>query len=65
MLDTNMGMSLLTILEILGPIVLGAALVYGIMRSRRRTRSERAAADAATKRNYQVENAENKREEAA
>jgi hypothetical protein len=35
MLDTIQSMSLLTIAEILGPILLGAGLVYGIYHSRR------------------------------
>ena len=36
MLDTIQSMSLLTIAEIVGPILLGAALIYGIYHSRRR-----------------------------
>ena len=36
MLETLQSMSLLTIAEIVGPIVLGAGLVYGIYHSRRR-----------------------------
>ena len=36
MLDTLQGLGLLTIAEIIGPIVLAAALVYGIYHSRRR-----------------------------
>jgi hypothetical protein len=36
MLDTIPSMSLLTLAEIVGPIVLGAALIYGIYRTRRR-----------------------------
>ena len=36
MLDTFQSMSLLTIAEIVGPILLGAAIVYGIYHSRRR-----------------------------
>jgi hypothetical protein len=36
MLDTVQGMSLLTMMEILGPIVLAIALIYGIYHSRRR-----------------------------
>ena len=36
MLDTIQSMSLLTFAEIFGPIVLGAALIYGIYHSRRR-----------------------------
>jgi len=36
MLDTVQGLGLLTIAEIIGPIVLAAVLVYGIYHSRRR-----------------------------
>ena len=38
MLDTNQGISLLTLLEIVGPILLAAALIYGIYHTRRRRR---------------------------
>ena len=36
MLDTIQSVSLLTIAEIVGPILLGAGLVYGMYHSRRR-----------------------------
>jgi hypothetical protein len=36
MLETPSSLSLLTIVEILGPILLGVALIYGIYHSRRR-----------------------------
>ena len=36
MLDTIQSMSLLTLAEIVGPIILAAALIYGIYHSRRR-----------------------------
>jgi hypothetical protein len=36
MLDTLQSMSLLTVMEILGPIILAAGLIYGIYHSRRR-----------------------------
>lgn len=36
MLDTLQSLSLLTIAEIVGPILLAAALIYGIARTRRR-----------------------------
>jgi hypothetical protein len=36
MLDTTQGLSLLTLAEIIGPIILGVALIYGIYHSRRR-----------------------------
>jgi hypothetical protein len=39
MLDTLHSVSLLTAMEILGPILLAAAIVYGIYHSRRRRRS--------------------------
>jgi hypothetical protein len=35
MLDTLQGLSALTIAEIVGPVVLAAAIVYGIYHSRR------------------------------
>ena len=36
MLDTVQSVSLLTVAEIIGPILLAAALIYGIARTRRR-----------------------------
>ena len=36
MLDTLHSLSLLTLAEIVGPILLGVALIYGIARTRRR-----------------------------
>ena len=36
MLDTPQGMSLLTVMEIVGPILLAAGLIYGISHSKRR-----------------------------
>jgi hypothetical protein len=39
MLDTLQSVSLLTMAEILGPVILAAALIYGIMRSRGRQRA--------------------------
>ena len=36
MLETPSSLTLLTIIEIIGPILLAAALVYGIYHSRRR-----------------------------
>ena len=47
MLDTIQGMSLLTIAEIIGPILLGAGLVFGIYHSRRR-RSQMPASTKGT-----------------
>ena len=40
MLETLQSLSLLTLLEIIGPIVLAAALIYGIYHSRRRRKSQ-------------------------
>ncbi len=40
MLDTLQSVSLLTIAEIVGPILLGAGLVYGIYHSRRSRRTQ-------------------------
>ena len=42
MLDTLTSISLLTLVEILGPIILAAGLVYGIMHSRRRRSTQPA-----------------------
>lgn len=47
MLETIQSMSLLTIAEIVGPILLGAGLLYGIHQSRRR-RSQMPAATKGT-----------------
>lgn len=44
----------LTVLTI-GVVVLAAALVFGIMRNRQRTPTERAVSEAATKAEYAVE----------
>lgn len=40
MLDTLQSLSLLTLAEIIGPIVLAAGLIYGIYHSRRSRRTE-------------------------
>jgi len=47
MLDTFQGISLLTLAEIVGPILLAAGLVYGIWHSRRR-RSQQPKSTAGT-----------------
>jgi hypothetical protein len=51
MLDTPSALGALTLAEIIGPIVLGIALIYGIVRSRRRA-GERGYDDEATRRLY-------------
>jgi hypothetical protein len=48
MLDNLPAVSLLTIMEIIGPLVLGLGLLYAILRNRKRTRSERARTERAT-----------------
>jgi hypothetical protein len=42
MLDTFQGLSLLTLMEIVGPILLAAALAYGVYHSRRRRSTQPA-----------------------
>jgi hypothetical protein len=44
MLDTLQSLSLLTIVEIAGPIALAAALIYGIYHSRRRRNPQKGKA---------------------
>jgi hypothetical protein len=58
MLENLQSITLLTIAEIVGPIVLGAGLWYGIMRTRRLSRSQREATDRATKQRYRQEDRE-------
>ena len=41
---------------LLGALLLGLALAWGIMRNRRRTRGDRILTDEATKQNYRDEN---------
>jgi hypothetical protein len=53
MLDTAPAMTILTIMEIIGPLVLAAALVYGLVVASRRPRSKRTTSDAATRRMYE------------
>jgi hypothetical protein len=55
MLENLQSVTLLTLAEIVGPIVLGAGLWFGIMRTRRLSRSERQVTDWATKRRYRQE----------
>lgn len=47
MLDTMQAVSLLTIMEIGGPVLLGAGLIYGIWHTRRR-RSQQPKSTAGT-----------------
>jgi hypothetical protein len=52
MLDTVLSMSFLTLMEIIGPAVLLAALIYGVSVAGHRRRSKRQAADQATREGY-------------
>jgi hypothetical protein len=54
MLDDLHSLSLLTVMEIVGPLVLAVGLVYGIVRSRR-SKSARVATDRATRDLYRQE----------
>ena len=48
MLETLQSLSLLTLMEIIGPILLAAALIYGIYHSRRRRRNAPKGSKAGT-----------------
>ena len=61
MLETITSVSLLTLMEIVGPVVLGIALVYAVMRVKRRSRAERAYTDDATRRLYREGDRQEKR----
>jgi cytochrome c-type biogenesis protein CcmH/NrfF len=50
-MDTS-GQTFWLLLLTLGVVVLGAAIVFGIMRNRQRTLSERVTTEVATKREY-------------
>lgn len=52
MLDTGTAFSLLTIMEIGGPIVLGLVLAYAMIRVRRRSRAQIDRTEAATRELY-------------
>ena len=43
MLETLQSLSLLTLMEIIGPVVLAAGLIYGIYHSRRRRSTQPAS----------------------
>jgi hypothetical protein len=47
MLDTAPAITLLTIMEIVGPLVLAGGLLYGMLVASRRPRASRRASDAA------------------
>jgi hypothetical protein len=54
MLDTAQGLSLLTLMEIVAPILLAIALAYGIIRGRQ-NRAEQLRSETATRNLYQQE----------
>jgi hypothetical protein len=62
-LETIQSLSLLTLMEIIGPILLGMALVYGIVQTRRRSRAAKARTEAATRNLYRQEDAKERKEE--
>ena len=53
MLETEHSVTLLTIMEIAGPIILAGGLIYGIFVASRRRRDQKARGDAATRQLYQ------------
>jgi heme/copper-type cytochrome/quinol oxidase subunit 2 len=55
-LGAGQSWGLVTVMEIVGPLVLGLGLAYGILRAgRRRNAADRHRADAVTRQNYEVE----------
>ena len=63
MLDTIQNLSLTTLMVIIGPILLGLAIAYGIVRSRRRTQAANAHTEAATRSLYRQARKEERRTE--
>jgi hypothetical protein len=63
MLETIQALSLLTLMEIIGPILLGVGLIYGVVQSRRRSPAEKTRTDAATRNLYRQEDAKERKEE--
>jgi hypothetical protein len=52
MLETIQSMSLLAIMEIVGPVLLAIALIYAIVQWSRRSRAAKQVSDEATRRLY-------------
>ena len=52
------GPALWLMLLTIGVIALGAAMAYGIIQNRKRTRAEKALTEAATRREYQKEDSD-------
>jgi hypothetical protein len=65
MLDTVISVSLLTAMEVVGPLLLAAALAYGSVRYRRRNRAKKLHTEAATKALYREGARQERREEAS
>jgi FtsZ-interacting cell division protein ZipA len=67
MLNSPISLSFLTLMEIVGPLILAAALIYGIMMSRRRRESGYSdrERDAATRELYRAEDEAQRRSDAA
>jgi|tagenome__1003787_1003787.scaffolds.fasta_scaffold19324588_1 hypothetical protein len=64
MLDTSTSLSLLTLMEIVGPIVLAAALIFGILQYRKRTRGMSIRTEETTRKLYRDAAEEERQEEA-
>ena len=54
-MEVQSGPSIWLILVTIGVVVLALAAVFGIMRNRQRTGTEKAITEAATRANYQAE----------
>jgi hypothetical protein len=55
MLSTLQGVTLLTIMEVVGPVLLAVVMAWAIFYARGRAPSQRARTDAATERLYDEE----------
>jgi hypothetical protein len=63
MLETIQALSLLTLMEIIGPILLGVGLIYGIVQTRERSRAAKARTEAATRNLYRQEDGKERKKE--
>jgi hypothetical protein len=59
MLESPTAVFLLTLMEIVGPIILLAAIVYAVIRAGRRRKSDIPAADSKTREVYRDAGSEN------
>jgi hypothetical protein len=64
MLDTGMSLSLLTLMEIVGPLLLGAVLAYGLIQYRKRSRAMKVHTDETTRKLYREGGRQERQEEA-